>query len=362
MAGLVVLVGVGPAGAQPAERVLAGRVADAETGAPLAAAHVFLAHSTRGTTTADDGTFRLGAVPAGAHEVAVSMLGYALHVYDLAADAPDSLFLDVRLHPAVLPLGAIEVAAERPPSWHASLDLFLRLFLGETENAARCTLHNPEVLVFEGDPAAGHLRAEATAPLLVENQALGYLISFHLVEFATDGETVRYRGLPHYADLEPRNRREERRWRRRRRDAYEGSPQHFFATVITAGDLRAAERAGFDVRVAPRFDYDAAETIPARPDAVSIRPEGAHRRLALQHPLQVVFKPDLGPALSATTPGGGSVVPDPTEYTSWIRLNEASAAVLPSGHFSDPYAVTLYGRWGRERLADDLPRDYVPDS
>ncbi len=42
---------------------LQGRVVDAETGEPLAGAHVFLAGSTRGTTTDRDGRYRLAHCP-----------------------------------------------------------------------------------------------------------------------------------------------------------------------------------------------------------------------------------------------------------------------------------------------------------
>ncbi len=69
---------------------LQGRVVDAETGDPLASAHVFLAGSTLGTTTDRDGRYRLAHLPPGLHEIAASMLGYEHQSHRLLLSATDT--------------------------------------------------------------------------------------------------------------------------------------------------------------------------------------------------------------------------------------------------------------------------------
>ncbi|MDX1548114.1 MAG: carboxypeptidase-like regulatory domain-containing protein [Rhodothermales bacterium] len=362
-----------PAASAQAHRLVEGRVVAADTGSPLADVNVFLAHTLTGTTTRADGGFSLGPLPAGEpFTVVASHLGYALFVHELDPAGPDTVRLDVRLPPIVVSLDEVVIAADRggpalrriarseePSEWLFHMRQFLRLFLGETPNATHCTLLNPDVLVFGVSEDGRVLVAEASAPLEIENKALGYRITYHLIEFRNDAETLRYRGLPRFETLEPRNRREARRWERRRRDAYEGSPRHFLAALLSGG-METAERDGFEIRLALRFEYDALESRPAGTDAVRLRPDGTYHRLVTAAPLHVIYWPDAGPQHSATLPGGGAPTPA-ADYTSWLVLPHGAADVLSTGHFLDPYAVTMYGQWGRSRVADDLPRDYRPD-
>ncbi len=62
--------------AQTDYAALTGTVVDAETGAPLDGANVFIAASTMGTATDAAGRFRIDRVPPGAHRLYVSMIGY----------------------------------------------------------------------------------------------------------------------------------------------------------------------------------------------------------------------------------------------------------------------------------------------
>jgi hypothetical protein len=74
---LLLLLGLGqrPAAAQA---LIRGEVRDSLTQAPLSFASVFLANTTRGTTTDEAGRFSLPGVPAGTYDVVVSYLGYRL--------------------------------------------------------------------------------------------------------------------------------------------------------------------------------------------------------------------------------------------------------------------------------------------
>ncbi|MDX1546522.1 MAG: carboxypeptidase regulatory-like domain-containing protein, partial [Rhodothermales bacterium] len=71
---IVVLVSalLGGVAAPTAAQGITGQVYAAETGAPLAGAHVFIAGSLQGTTTAADGRFALTGVPPGSHDVVFS--------------------------------------------------------------------------------------------------------------------------------------------------------------------------------------------------------------------------------------------------------------------------------------------------
>ncbi len=343
---------------QAARATVQGRVVDAETGQPLPGAHVFLNASTRGTTTNAEGRYRLDNLPTGSPEIVASMLGF--ETQRRRPGITDTTTLDFRLHPIVIKLGEIVVSATRPEKWAEYLERFRPLFLGATLNAERCLVVNPEVLDFTYDEDRDYLRATAREPLIIENRALGYRVYYHLQEFESMLGQVRYLGTSRFEELEPRNKREGRRWQRRRRKAYEGSLQHFLTTLFDDKTLKKTRKAGFNVSIAPHFESDPGVTIPARSGAF-MKPAskpGTHL-LSFDDHLLVVYEPDLPASAPSGVPGGSSV-PNLVEYASWITLNNGPTEVDRFGHLFDPYALTTFGLWSRERLADMLPRDFQP--
>lgn len=360
------LVGVMPwcAAAQDAALyTIRGQVLDAETETPLVGAHVFLSNSTHGTVTDSDGRFVLDRLAAGTHEIAVSMLGFALEVTRMIFPGDEQTPHVFRLAPRVLPMGEVVIAAARSEAearnWERYIDAFIADFIGETPNADKCTLLNPEVLYFTA--SAPHLEAASTEPLIIENRALGYRIYYHLQAFEAYDAGVRYYGTRRFELLPPRNRRERRRWERARRDTYTGSLPHFLTTLLQATNEHDVRREGFNVGLSPRFDTDPMYVMGVNTEAL-LRPSATpdHYLLAFPDHLQVLYQPDVPLASSVRMPGSG---PPPTaaEYTSWITLNAGPAEIDAFGHFTEPYAVTTYGLWGQSRVADILPRDYRPD-
>lgn len=59
-----------------AQRIVTGRVTDTETGGPIPAASVYIASTTMGATTGDDGFYELKLPGPGSYELVVSHVGY----------------------------------------------------------------------------------------------------------------------------------------------------------------------------------------------------------------------------------------------------------------------------------------------
>ncbi len=228
---------VGGAGISRAQ--VAGRVVDASDGAPLADVHVFVASSAYGDITGPEGTFTIEDIPPGAYQLVVSILGYVPETRTLTIEAGVPQELSIRLSKAIYTVGEVSVTANRSRRRTRDLERFYALFLGQTPNRSGCEILNPEVLDLED--AEGTFTVSAIAPLMIENRALGYRLTYVLRQFSARSNEHRYLGEPFFEALTPNNAREERRWEKNRRETYIGSMAHFLRSAARG----VAEEEGF---------------------------------------------------------------------------------------------------------------------
>lgn len=345
------------ANAQSASRgTFVGSVRDAETGAALPGAHVFIATSMLGTTTDSTGHFRLAGIPLGAHRLYVSMLGYESATIDTLVQDASIDTLAVRLHPTVLSAGEATVTAERDPKWHGRLEKFERLFIGTSTRADRCTLQNPEVLSFE-TKWWGRFSAHAREPLIIENRALGYRIRYHLEEFHASGGTVRWDGEPFFQSLTPNDSAEAARWAAERQTAYAGSLRHFLRTLLA----RQTREEGFVVYRHPsdafrptssRFRVSADRLLDPLPDP-SVSAMNFFGRL------EIIYRDE--PETDRFLHWQGTYYKrGPRFQTSYLELNEHPITIDADGEIVEPYGATAFGYFAFERLADAVPSGYRP--
>lgn len=336
---------------------IVGRVVDAETSRPLVDAHVFLASTTIGSVTTRDGRFRLDRVPAGAQRLYVSMLGFTPVRVDTLIRSGGSYRMEIALERTVVEGPEVVVTADRHPAWFRRLRKFERLFLGESPNAARCTLENPEVLSFD-TRWWGKLTAEAREPLVITNRALGYRVTYFLEEFESSGGKIRFDGEPLFEPLPAADSAEAARWREARRKAYAGSFRHFMRSLFD-GTYREE---GF--RVHRRYDIDRGLDHGDRFlfDRNRVLDDGASSReatLDFYGYIETVYEPEradpefLRWQYGRTRGHHG-------EQRSLIELTDGPTRVDHLGEVLDPYGVTVYGYFAYERIADLVPKEYEP--
>ena len=353
---LLLLLGPFVARAQEGYAVLEGTVVDAKTGQPLPGAHVFLATTMLGTATDDAGRFRLEEVPPGAHRLFASMLGFKHATRDTLLRPNTVYAFDLRLEPTVIEIGELEVSAERDPKWKKRLRAFERLFLGETDNADQVTLVNPEVLDFEG--GWGRLSAWASAPLIIENRALGYRLQYFLTEFIRTGTTVKYDGEPLFEEMEPEDEEQAALWTENRRRAYAGSFRHLMLSLLDG----TTREEGF--MTYSRFSLDnlsPSKRFPSPPDRLlEDGPTPTEKRLRFSGFLEVEYT-DEQEAQAYLRWSGRSPWSSKGPQRSWMRLTSGPTLVDHTGEVLDPYGVTVYGYFAFERIADLLPKEYRPE-
>jgi hypothetical protein len=197
----------------------------------VAGVSVFLNNTSRGTATGTKGDFHLD-IPQGTYELIFSAIGYATLVVQVnGSRLPPPLHL--RMHLKATELAAVTVEPFDKHGWSKWGKYFTDNFIGTTENAADCKLKNHNVLRFYYSRRTNRLSVTATEPLQIENNALGYVLTFQLEGFKADftGKTVLSFGYPYFQPMTPKNAGREKYWAFRRHQAYAGSTLHFMRSL-----------------------------------------------------------------------------------------------------------------------------------
>ncbi len=353
--------------------VFSGHVYDAETGAPLPGANVFIAGTTRGAATDDAGYFVIPGLALGTHELVVSFLGYEGQSQRVRVTTPEDRVFEFRLSPAVLKTEGVEVIGLSDHEREKRFKTFKKYFLGVSRNASQCEVLNPEVLDYEVDDASGRFLARARAPLQIENRALGYLLHFVLDEFELreSRHFIRYRGRVGFTEMVPRDDDEVRRWKERRERAYQGSLRHFLSALVRD----ALWEEGFLLLSEEESRQAAYAGVPGNRPASRVKGLGPEdiltpgelpfeRRLRFPGYLKVIYYKELpsGEYLKFRQFAGRRLPTSEDEQVSYIALNQPGALITTDGRVEDTYAITKFGYWFFERVAELLPEEYRPFS
>ncbi len=338
-----------------AQTTLTGRVTDASTGQPLPFASVFINATTLGTTTDEQGAYRLTNVPLGTIELVASYVGYAPARQPLRLETAQPRSVALALAPSGESLGGVTVTAKRDKTWERQLRDFRRELLGQNPFAGQCVIVNENVLRFEEQN--GHLLARAAEPLVIENPALGYRLRYDLQHFDYAQGMAFYGGNSRFEALKPENDRQARRWRAAREQAYRGSTRHLLASL--ADGTHEAE--GFLVyQINPNTTPFSNPPDLAREVGRYLRPVTAadlvqpgrlafERRLVSPLPLAVYFtKPTF-----ANPTGRGTAL-----AYSRITLPQGTFGFTTNGWISQPNGMQANGFLGNDRLATLLPADW----
>ncbi|MEM1117066.1 MAG: carboxypeptidase-like regulatory domain-containing protein [Bacteroidota bacterium] len=344
-----------PALAQTA--TVEGTVRDAE-GLPLAGASVYLSGTTHGDAADAEGRFRIEAVPPGLYRLVASLVGYTAATEDLRLSPYETARASLRLDAATLDLGAIAVEAERDRRRPRKLAWFTRVLLGESANATETTILNPEVLDLR--LRWGTLRAEAAAPLVIENRALGYRLTYDLSEFEAGPTRIRYHGDERFEDLAPADSAEAARWAAARERAYRGSQRHLLRALLT-GDTEAE---GFSLTLARSDPFRPSSADRERPvEATQIVRRGdGWGTLRLRGRLGVAYhgEAEAPEYLASEWFREARRRPDAVQRSSLTATR--ALRIDPQGTPEDPFALVSSGYFAFERLADLVPSDYTPEA
>lgn len=209
---------------------LTGKVTDEKTGAPLPFSNVFLNNSTIGTTTDDQGNYRLSGLTIGSLEMVVSYLGYETVKQTLRFEQGGVKTIHFKLRQG-LQLEDFVVRGGKNKKREKQLAIIQRELLGKHDFSKQCKITNMEVLrISEED---GHLTAQTVQPLIIENYALGYRIFQDLDEFDLYKGKLYSGGSTRFERLVPKDSAQAKQWFKNQKVAYAGSLKHMLVSMVT---------------------------------------------------------------------------------------------------------------------------------
>lgn len=341
-----------------------GLLLDQSTNQPIAGASVFINASGIGAISGSDGTFDLSKfiqAQFGQPVLTIVAIGYETERFNLAnSKGPIVIYLKQK----VRALETVTVTAAVKNGWEKYGKDFIESFLSYSDFSKLCTIENPEVLKFYYDPNTNALNVVARKPLIIQNKALGYKISYWLESFEHHFNTriLSYSGLTYFEDLIRPNKRKVQtsKWLSNRASAYNGSVMHFVRSVH-AGQLAAS---GFIVKFLDKKETSSKgnyiNVIDPKILVESDFSDTIENQKIIQFPkyLYVLYNNELEelPYLVKTQ---SFKKPNPASQKTIVQLVGTNAVeIFANGHLEPAISFFLDGYWSYEKLDKLLPLDY----
>ncbi len=209
---------------------ITGTVSD-EKG-PLPGATVFIDNSKHIMATNNEGKFNFGNIQPGTYEVVVKMIGFKVFSQSVSVKNKP-IDVSVKLKESNTTLNAVNINAVTGAEREVYLQLFIKYFIGQSANAEKCTLLNPDAINFNFDKRNNILEATSDEFIIVENKGLGYKLHYLAAEFKVDmrNRTLANNGSLYFEDMQGTKSQLEK-WEMNRKLTYEGSMGHFFKAAF----------------------------------------------------------------------------------------------------------------------------------
>lgn len=306
---------------------ISGVVLDYDTQQPVPFASIYFNKSYRGTIASEDGRFELSIGQFSGQDIIISCLGYKSEVI--------SDYTPGRLHKIYLKrqnvlLEEVVVVAEGMPR-KKMRDIFLKEFLGSTPYARKCKIENQEDLLLTYDKSSRTLTATSSKPLIINNEALGFRITYFLEEFKKDEKNMQYYGHSIFEDVSASAKAWERRKINRRREvAYRGSRMHFFR-ALSENKLKVSNFIVEDNKKATALNLQ---------DHIR-KVTGNTKCLTYPNTLRIYYS---------------------RNQVSYLSLGEDDQILFNSNGYFEATGNQWVGAMSKQRVGDLLPFEYQPDS
>ncbi|MEI9807961.1 MAG: carboxypeptidase-like regulatory domain-containing protein [Bacteroidota bacterium] len=393
------------------QQTIKGNVVAISNGMPVPGSSVFISNTSKGTTADKNGYFEINDVPFGKHELIVSSIGYETNVFSFSSEKLP-LKLRVEMEVKVKELQNVIVEPSVEEGWEKWGKVFLDNFVGRTSNGLRCKIKNEKAIKFRYYRKSNRVIAYADEPIILENKALGYKISYQLEDFEVNFNTkaTLFSGYPLFEEIDKGRKGLQQRWGKSRDKAYYGSMLHFMYSLFHDSlqhqgfevrrmvrvpntekeRVKKLYRSGFIVRSAGLTgmsikigNADTSNTLPAdsldyyervmrqedykeiygrellTADSLVLETDGNYKSIFFTDYLYITYKNEIEEEGYLEAHGEKRTR---TFQRSYITLlNQKAFAIDMNGNYYPPQDVFAMAYWGwSEKMADFLPIDYKP--
>ncbi|RCH53764.1 hypothetical protein DJ568_16125 [Mucilaginibacter hurinus] len=205
-------------------------VVKGENGEKMPGTIVFVSGSKYITAADANGVYRLDGLTSGNYELAAKMIGYENFRQTVNVNQK-SVLVNITLRVSATLLDEVVIVSQ--VNRQKYLETFTKYFIGQSANASKCSILNPDVLNFRYQKSDNTLHASADDFLLIENRGLGYRLKYLLnkFEFNYNTELLYYNGSPYFEELIGTG-KQIAKWKQNRDVAFNGSVRHFFRSVF----------------------------------------------------------------------------------------------------------------------------------
>ncbi|MEO6723057.1 MAG: carboxypeptidase-like regulatory domain-containing protein [Ferruginibacter sp.] len=347
--------------AQTDSYLITGTIIDAVTKNPMQGASVFAENTTIGTASGSNGNFQL-RLPNGGYDLVITFTGYETTTKRITtADAENKeLVIEVKHKEKELEDVVIKSSSEVADGWEKYGTFFLDNFIGKTNNSKLCTITNKEVLKFYYYKRRNRLKVLATAPVEMENLALGYRIKYTLDSFVHEYNTEAsvYTGSSLFEEIPAKDTTEMTTWKTNRQKAYNGSILHFMRSVYN----KSLKEEGFEIQfVAKNNDVETAIKVSNFYTAINYNKDDSTQLVDI-----MPNQPNVAVIYNKEEPDPGYLAQNDEKAKKFqvsiisIVPNE-SLGIEQNGYYFDQNDITITGYWIWDKVADLLPYDYVPN-
>lgn len=318
--------------------VLKGVVTHAQTHEAVPFATAYLASTRIGTQTTLEGKFNLTGIPPGKYDFTVSCVGFKTFQQPVEV-GKDTVTLNVSLTEDVRLLKEV-VIHPKPLNIKHWRSVFIRYFVGHTQQALACKVTNMEKLDLFYDDESLVFEVTCPEPVIVENRALGYRIFYDLQAFRVDyrHNTLLMGGYPRFEELAARDKYQERQWERARQLAYYGSVMHFFRSY--------KKRQLGDEHFIVTLDCDEGAT--ANP--YLLFGDSTRTKLHARCPINIDYQAPSNLWQKA-----------PPRLAATVTLLDSTVSIFENGYYENAMRVKLDGDYyNQNSLSLLLPLDYEP--
>ncbi len=244
--------------------------------------------------------------------------------------------------------------------WMKYGSFFEEQFIGKTINSRQVKILNKEALKFYFSKKRNRLKILAEEPLLIENNALGYKITYALDSFSHDYSTQvsLYTGYPLFEEMTAASSEQKTAWDTARKNAYNGSILHFMRSLYN----KQLKEQGFEIQFMVKVnDNDKAIKLKDFYGAMNYSKDDSTNTVEVK-PNQK----DVGIIYSREKPAKDFTDSHPDEpslfqFSVLSFLPSESIIIEQNGYYFEQNDLTIHAYWTWEKIADLLPYDFTSD-